>query len=234
MTYNLKKIKEKELSSFLLNPFERTAYFENVIIQKFERCHEVDDFMCINVENCSFVKNGFIVYEKEQIILTSDKMLDTDVISYAPFVDIETLRNNIKQTIISKIKEAKDDKLDEIKKMQTYIDAKKTLSRKYFHYKILTKIGKKCIKSEIKSKTYEKVSKFVNNLSDKRLSSIILGSNYDIDEFIEELITSSDFIESDVVQPEVADTMNEYIKAGKFTEQEKLFIRYLESKQKDE
>lgn len=79
MIYCLKEVKEEELVNFLLNPFERVFYFNDLLIQKFPREPLLDDFFMSNtlLNNCQ--KVGHILYGKELVMINHPNFLSQSI-----------------------------------------------------------------------------------------------------------------------------------------------------------
>lgn len=227
MSYNMKKIKEEELEEFLLNPFNRSAYFGDIIIQKLERNHQVDDFSYIDLSCNRFFRIGFILYEKREIIVERRYLLNTEIADKAPFVKIYDLEHKIREMTISKIEEAKRYRLDEIHKLSFYTEIKDELETQNFKSMIFAKLGTTHNLYKVENTTKRQVSRFMENLSDEKLISLALGSTTPIEVFVNNLMISGNFITTEIVYPELQEKVEKYVAAGKFTKREQLLIDYL-------
>lgn len=228
MSYAIKKIKGKELAEFFLNPFERSACFNDTIIQKYSRSLDVDDFICIDIYRNRALKTGFILYEKQEIIIERIYVIDSDELDHAPFVKISDLKKRIREMVGLKLEQEKTEKLDEIKKSKTYTDLKDKFMKEYFEAMVFSKLGTTYYLSDVESCTIGTISRFVNDLSDEEFVLIASGGTEPIDKCVKEIIESSNFIAADIIQPEIKKEVNEYIAAGKFSNRELILKDYLE------
>lgn len=114
MNYNLKKLKENELQHFFLNPFERSACFGNIVIQKYAVSSDIDDFILLNLSANKLFRAGFVLYEKHQIIVEEGNLLNTKVLDSAPFVRINKIKESIRETIEEKLIETNESDIDRI------------------------------------------------------------------------------------------------------------------------
>lgn len=227
MSYNIKKIKEEELEEFLLNPFNRSAYFGDIIIQKLEKNHQVDVFSYIDLSCNRFFRIGFILYEKSEIIVEKRYLLNTEIADKSQFVKIHDLEHKIREMTISKIEEAKRYRLDEIHKLSFYTEIKDELETQNFKSMIFAKLGTTHNLYKVENTTKRQVSRFMENLSDEKLISLALGSTTPIEVFVNNLMISGNFITTEIVYPELQEKVEKYVAAGKFTKREQLLIDYL-------
>lgn len=107
MNYEIKNLKETDLAPFFLNPFERNARFSNVIIQKYAVTGDIDDFMCLDFYSCRFFRTGFVLYEKNQIIVEESNIIKSKLIDKAPFIRINTIKESIREKIEAYIQETR-------------------------------------------------------------------------------------------------------------------------------
>lgn len=228
MSYTMKKIKEKELAGFLLNPFEKVAYFGELIIQKVQRNNDVDDFLCLDLYRNRVYKTGFILYEKGEIIVERMYVINYEVIDKPPFVTIEDLEEKIKETIMNKVEEAKIYRLDEIRSLPLYGEIKDSLTSQYFSPMVFAKLGTTYNLYEVESATKGRISRFVDGLIDNDIISLASGSVTPIQTVIDALIKDNNFIASEIVKPEIKEAVDKYIAAGKFTKREQILIDYLD------
>lgn len=224
MTYNIKKIEEDDFLDFLLNPFERSAYFENVIIQKLERDGLVDDFISINHKNNHIFRVGFILYQKGEIIIERSYALNTDLIDEYPCIRTADLNEQLRQEIIDKVAVAKTNKLDQLKKLPNYAKVKDVLEDKYFKAMVFAKLGTTYNLQPVESELSNKISSFLYTIKDENILSIVLGETELLDAFVDEIISSSSFLAYEVVYPELIKQVDEYVAAGKFTSREQTLI----------
>ena len=64
MSYLINKIEESELTDFLLNPYKKTIYLGDTLIQKYPINELMDDIICILNGSASFDVVGVLIIIK--------------------------------------------------------------------------------------------------------------------------------------------------------------------------
>lgn len=228
MGYKLKIIEEEELSKFLLNPYEKTVYFHGTLFQKYPKSHRIDDvFYFGNIGN-GLYKFGCVVYEKNEIILEDGFVSNCELYEQAPFVDAIDFRNRIRLEMIDRLEELKAKRLKKIKAKRKYKELYNHYKKEYFHLHVFPLLGTSSLLIKSHSGTNTKIVEFLNMLGIDELINITLGDTTKVDEFLDRVIESNDFLGTDILHPEIAKEAQEYVAAGKFTERELMLIDYVQ------
>lgn len=223
----MKKIKEEELAEFLLNPFQKVAYIGDDIIQKYERMEGVDDFILLDMHSHCFTEIGFVFYGKQIIVVEDFKTLNLEVARKHPFVDIDNLKLELKETVKARLEEVKESKIEQVKKLPEYINLKYTYKKRFLEQMIFCKLGAKSTLLSYESHTNMRINRFLNESSYDDLASIASGSMAPIDSFIDKLFLTDNFLQNEILIPDIEKEIDDYIAAGKFTKREQILIDYL-------
>lgn len=228
MSYEIKKIEEdKDLAAFLLDPFEKFAYMNNNIIQKYTRCSGVDDFVYLDMCNNRFYKIGFILYEKQAIIVGNPDVLDSDVMNKEPFISIQKLKDDVRDIVRKRLDELRIEKMEELKKTRKYVEFKKGHMEKNYEKMFYSKMKGTYESRLVNVKGIGSIFTFVNNLKYEDIVFASLGSMKIIDQFLNDFISDNTMIMISILMPEIEKEVDDYIAAGKFTKREQIFIDYL-------
>lgn len=114
MIYDIKHLDEKELGDFFLNPFERNAFFGKTLIQKYSVAGGIDDFICMDLYRNSLFRTGFILYDRQEVIVEESHYFNAKILNEAPFVRINTIKDDMHEKIAAKLKETNADGSDKI------------------------------------------------------------------------------------------------------------------------
>lgn len=228
MKYCLKEINERELAGFLLSPFERIAYFGDILVQKYPRDHMVDDFYCSKLTPKDSIKVGCILYKQNEIIMDETYLFKSDIVNDKPFVSIDQLRDEFKEMALDKVDEAKINRLQEIKSSLRYKELYDYYKESYFDSLVFSLLGTSDVKFEIKKLTYETIENHFNNIANDKFIDSEMGLVDLINPFIDKLIHTSNFIKSEILISELRKETEEYVAAGKFSKRELVLIDYLE------
>lgn len=227
MSYNVKKIEENELTEFFLNPFKKIAYYDDYVIQKIEKDHEVDCFICIDLNRRRAFRTGFIVYEKQEVIMELNYLLEGEVFNKYPFIKLCDFKSNIVDMITAKVEEIKTDKIEEFRKTEAYIEGHDAMMRQYFRQLIFAGLGTTDFTLQIDSYKCSMITRFLDELEDDDFISIAKGSMGLIDNCVEQIKISPNFIAAEILQQEIKQKVEDYLAAGKFTKREELLIDFL-------
>lgn len=201
MSYLLPKIKEDGLVDFLLNQSTKTAYVDDVLVQKYPKSESVDDIICMLERHVCYDVVGFVDYSNGKIVICKDYIFSREIRQQPQFINLYDLRANLVSTIEQRVEKEKEDKLAEIKATQDYIDL-------YNHHKprLLEAITIDMMKDEdfelpIRSYANQKIAMFVNRLKDDEVLAITSGETAEVDNQISEMMKSKDFMFHDVLAP---------------------------------
>lgn len=228
MDYKLKHLREDELSKFLLNPFQKSAYLNNRIIQKYPINESVDDIICISEVEKDFCRTGVVIYANNEIILESQSFFGTDVVNSKPFNIIDNLKEPTTELVRKMLQKSKVEKLEEIKKMELYKRVYEYRTERYFDSFVFTELGTIPISLDHSNQIDRKIKQFIDGLMLDDYIEISLGSMHVIDKFLDSFIKSELFIEIEIVDPQIIKDAKDYVAAGKFNKRELILIDYLD------
>lgn len=228
MSYLIKTIKEENLADFLLNPFDKTGYFEDYVLQKYPMDHIVDELIGINKETCSLINIGYINYKIGKVFLKSNRALKNANLETDCFVNILFFRRSLMDLLAEKIEIAKIDRLSEIESSDEYAKVYSYYKKNVFQDIVFSLLGAADYYENEPSHTAYDISDFCQSLKIDQLMDIVGGKLDVLDEFIEDIIFTNRFIRTDIVFSKIVEEANDYFKAGIFTEREKALINYLE------
>lgn len=227
MDYKLKILREDNLSKFLLNPFDRSAYIDDKIIQKYPLSESVDDIICLSNMEEDFCRVGAVIYKNNEIIIGFSSSFGLGIVNEKPFILIDNLKNTTKELVRKMLDKLKVDRLEEIRDMALYQKLYTYRTSRYLSPFVFTELGTGPITLDHGYQVNNKIAEFVNGLRLDDFIEISLGSMEVINDFLDKFITSEIFLEVEMVDPQIVRDAKDYVAAGKFNKREQILIDYL-------
>lgn len=228
MKYNIKNITKDEVTSFLLNPFDKTAYFDNLLIQKYQKSNYMDEIICLETSKDQYYAIGAVLYDNQEIVLDRYESFHEDAIDSKYVIKAYQIKDRIVQMAKEAFKEFKERKLDEIKNTDKFRKLRNDLYKELFSPIVYNKLGTSCFPVLCKSSTNNRISWFVDRLSMEDLIEIHRGKLDLIYSFFDELILTKNFMDMDIIRPEIIVKAEEYIAKGRFSKRERTLIDYIQ------
>lgn len=228
MIYKRQNIKEDELEGFLLNPFERSAIFQGMTLQKYPIIPEIDDLFCLNDSTRTMSRVGAIAYKRGEIFLLNNHNLDLTDVRSKKFTTSYKLKSMLVEIIKEELEKAKTNNWEELKKSDRYQTLYRNKKEYYLDRVIFNQLGTSIIDCNVRSWTGDRVAEFVSGLNLDDSLDALLGYMKEINKFVKQTIFSDNFLESEVIPVEIEKEAKAYIEAGRFNMRERILIDYLE------
>lgn len=232
MRYNIKNTAKDEFIGFLLNPFDKTTYFDNKLIQKYQKSHNIDKIICLKEAEGEYCVIGTVFYKSQTIILDLPELFDKDLVNSKHVTIIHKIREEIVQIAKDALEEFKMSKLDELRETKQFKSLRKDLHKDTFSHIVYNKLGTSCFPVLCKSSANNKISQFVNGLTIDELVDVQSGKMDLVYSFLNELIHTRNFMDMDILRPELIARAEAYVAKGRFSKRERILIDYL-AKTKD-
>lgn len=227
MNFKLKEITEDNLVDFLLNPFEKSAKFGDKVIQKYAVNDKLDDILVLPNNEKAFHRAGIVSYKTKDIILSISDVLETKLVKSKPFILRTTAIFKIMDLTNKRLDDYKKSNLEKIKENDLYKRLYRCLKDKYFEQLVFQELGTTNVNFNIGSLTDRDIDIFLSGLKLTDLADILSGNIKDVDALIHKITKSPNFIEAEIIQPELTREAKEYVKKGVFTKREQILIDYL-------
>lgn len=227
MKYYLKEVTEDGFAEFLLNPFERLAYLGDILIQKYPRNPEVDDFYLANTKSSELIKLGHIVYKTNDVILFNAYKLSSSMINKAPFVTALDLRTKLEEEILLAVEDVRNNRLDEVRALEKYKETYDSYKKDHFSSIIFSKLGTTPVSFGNCNKTNERIHEYVTNVQCDEFAEAKAGLIDLVSPIVTKLMNSINFIVCEVLIDDLEKEADAYIAAGKFSKRELILIDML-------
>lgn len=228
MLYLFPQIKEDGLSKFLLDQKTKTAYFDNVLIQKYPKSETVDDIICLIERHVCYDVVGFVDYAKGEIILCKDYVFSPEVRQQPEFINLYDLRNNLVSKMRKMIEEKKKAKLEELKLTERYTELYNKHKPRFIDTLVVDMLKNKDFEAPFSSYAQQKIETFVKRLKDGEVLAITGGETVSVDNQIEEIMKCREFMFTDVVVPILVEEAADMIKSGELSERLLIVKNYIE------
>lgn len=228
MSYLINKIEESELTDFLLNPYKKTTYLGDTLIQKYPKSELIDDIIYILNGSASFDLVGVVNYGKGNIAIYKDYFFSHEVRKQPQFVSLYDLRDDLVSEMEMEIEKQKNDKLAEIKASTDYMNLYDEYKGKFLEKIILDILGSEAFYVDVRSSTSRRVSRFVNSLKNKELMAIISGKRDEVNEEIKSILESENFILCHIVIPTLVEEAKEAVETGDLSERLATIKNYID------
>lgn len=227
MSLKLKEITEDELESFLLSPFKRSARFNDKIIQKYASNDRIDEILVLESKRNYYYSVGMVCYNTEDIILSLPDVLETNKTKSKPFILKTTAIFKIMDLVNERLDEYKKHNMDELKNNETYLRLYHPIRNKYFESIVFQELGSTAVEFNIHSLTEHEIDMFLSRLRLEDLAEILSGEMKQVDALIDKITKSANFLETEIIYPEIINEAKEYVAKGVFTKREQLLIDYI-------
>lgn len=228
MSYKLKKLTVENANDFFMNPFSASASIDDLIIQKYSVTKFIDTIFILNNENSHFKRAGLVNYDVGKIFVLDSAFELIKLLKKDSFILDYDFRNNLNNKITDAVLKLKEEKEEEIKSSDTYIEEKFRLTNIYRDGLIFSKLGTKpCFVSNDKD-WEQSIFRFIRSKSLENLLEMGFCSIEKIEAYATEIVQSKEFLSYEFIIPELLREVDEYVEAGVFTKREKCLINYLE------
>lgn len=224
----VQKIEEKELTSFFLNPFERTACIGNRLLQKYPRGPMMDDIIAFKVGTRDCDIYGCVDYVNKYIAVGKSYLLNYDVTKYKPFLSLYDFRYEAFDIIRKKLDKMKITKLPELKNS---IDCKmlyEQLKAKIFEPLIFSLLGTQYYNSKVKPYGTIAISMFIDMFTLDDMIAIKSGDTCFVDKELERIFNTENFMTSEIIMPLLKEEAQKSIENGTLSKRQLHLKNYLE------
>lgn len=157
--YRLKEIDKSKIVDFLLNPFERTVYYEDFLVQKYPFNELVDALIFFDRDSLSYSKIGYILYEGKEILVNNfyvgeDKAISKDLFMSGPFIGKAKVRNVIMEKVVAKLNNLKSLEFEKLKTDSHYIKLYEDCRENYFQSMVFVALGASMASFSMKSSVF--------------------------------------------------------------------------------
>lgn len=224
--YKLEVIDQSNFEEFLINPIKTAAYFNEILIQKYNIDIYIDEVFYF--KNGKFINFGLINYELKKVFLVEDFSELAQSLVGDTIVSFEEIRSKSLEAITKELNHIKDSMMDEIKKSKYYTLAYDNYHKHYFKHIVLSKITQKSPNLPAKNTSVEDLEIFTLTLPLKSLVKAINGDLTRIKVFLSAYVFSQNFIENEVVLKVVEKEAEDYLAAGRLMPREMALKKYVE------
>lgn len=232
MNHKIKKVDDDSIIDFLFNPFLRTTYYNDYIVQKYPINNTVDHILFFN--DCPYFYNnvGYVIYDKKEIIFTAREIDEKEIFndkvkSKACFIAIEDMTSNLLKETNKKLKDLINLIATEYKSKPTYSSTINDFRALYLQSAIYNTLGTSPPDFVAILNMDMLISIFMNQKSFEELIEIYLGDQKSVNEFIYNFTHSHNFLNAFILYPEILKEAADYVKEGIFSEDEELLKTYL-------
>lgn len=227
MKYYLKEVTEDGFVEFLLNPFERLAYMGDLLIQKYPKNPQVDDFYLANTESSQLIKLGNIVYKTNDVILYNAYKLSPSMINKAPFSTALDLQAKLEEEILLAVEDVRKNRLDEVRSLEKYKETYDSYKKDHFNSIIFSKLGTTPVSFGNYNKTNERIHEYVTNIQCDEFAEAKAGLIDLVSPIVTKLMNSINFIVYEALMDDLEKEADAYIAAEKFSKRELILIDML-------
>lgn len=228
MSYKLKKLTVENANDFFMNPFSVSASIDDLIIQKYSVTKFIDTIFILNSKDSHFKRAGLVSYDVGKIFVLDNAFELIKLLKKDSFILDYDFRNNLNNKITDAVLKLKEEKAEEIKSSDAYIEEKFRLTNIYRDGLIFSKLGTKpCFISNDKD-WEQSIFRFIRSKSLESLLEMGFCSIEKIEAYAAEIVQSKEFLSYEFIIPELLREVDEYVEAGIFTERERCLINYLE------
>lgn len=229
MKYCFKEIKEDEVIEFLLNPFERAAYFESYCILKFQRNMLLDDFFITNENLKDSELLGHVMYDRHLVMVVKPELLNKAILDNPCVKTINEYKAALKEGVLSRIETVKNERLEDIMSQRKYKDLYDYYHNIYNKQIIFSVLGTEAFQVQQTDETERFIAEFTTYVASENLMSDGIGDDDIINSFVDKLFEKDNFIIHNVLIPEMIKKAEEYVAIGKFSLREQKLIDFIES-----
>lgn len=222
----LDKVDNNDLVSFLINPFMKTACFNNAVLQKYPIGFRLDKV--IFLENFKLDQFAIIDYQTNKIYVDEGWFLYDCYDPDGSLVFIDDLRSMVSDLTCEFIKKMKLEKSKEIIDSDVY----NSLYKKNYHNVFQAMVFSRILGEEFEIEKKDRIGilskDFSEKISLKKLVDIVIVDLSYLKRFAENLVLSNKFIEREYVLERLQEEANEYYLKGAFVKREEAFKHFVE------
>lgn len=227
MRFKLKELKENTLEDFLLNPFSQSAMFNDDIIQKYKINDRVDAIFLLSEKRGDCRQVGIACYNYQEIFLWIRNVFGESLCETKPFRTRSDANYRAIDIITKRLAKFNENYLEKIKETEEYKRAYWHAKERYFEAIIFHELGAASVQFSGRAIAEFELSSFLDELHIVDLTLILAGETKSVDQFIKRISTSKEFIEEQIIRPELIKEAKAYIEKGIFTKREQFLIDYL-------
>lgn len=222
----IKTIRDDEIEAFLLNPFERAAYYKGKILQKYPFREDADHVIRVE-EPVKASSACFILYDQKKILYNEFYESEPYFPENEPFQKLKDQIEEIKSDMCDLLIEKVDAKRKSFKS-DPILKARYDKIKGYYFGKIVNVLlGAESFDFVKSSDAYAQIRGYVIRYNREEIVLATLDPKM-YEPFIEELSEEDDVLVYDIFHPEIIKEAKEYVKAGVFTEKEKRLIKFID------
>lgn len=219
MSYLIEKIEQDDLAAFLLNPYSKSAYFRDHLLQKYPKDHLTDDVYMIKEEKSSIKFYGRVYYWRREII----EALPFNLVQTPPFVAVRTLRSDLKGKITADLERMVVSRAAEAKSSVRYAHLVKTCRSKFIEYAIFEILGAAEAIPYIIDRTAIAISKLICEFNLDELCDIRHGNLELVNKGMDDIFMSENFLTYHILLKEIKEEAEKIVAAGKLTQRQRNF-----------
>lgn len=228
MKYKVDKVGPENLKDFLLNPFLRSSYYGDFLLQKYSKGTTYDEFVAIYEEKNMIDIVGAIDYVSGKIIMKDTFFPWTSKLNGAAIITHTDLKKSVYKIISESVQKAKEERSDEIEAYPKYEEIYKRNQTIYLKPMVFSLLGTMACGYAVEGIADDEIAEFSHRLSFSELVDIYVGDVTLLNQFIEKLTKNEMFIVADYIYPKIFQEAKDYVAAGIFSNREKCLIDYLE------
>lgn len=230
MSFKLKKINnDDELLSFLLDPFQKSASFNNDILQKYTVDEGFDEVFLLSRERGEFILASVINYDNQTILLSPNAVFEEDVRKKPCFISRNDAMVKIIERIQGKLNKYKEDNIEALKKGSLFQRSYVFLKKEYLQQIIFQELGTSSFRFRNEMIVVRNSYGFLYGLQLIEMAKMLAGDTAKLNTFVKNMEDSPNFFEAEVVMPEILKEAQAYVEKGVFTKAELQLIDYLEN-----
>lgn len=223
---NLEKVDSSNLVGFLNDPFRRSSYFKNTIIQKYPIGFRVDKV--IFLENFNLNDFAIVDYQASKIYVDESLFLYNCNDPDGSLVHIEDLRSMVSDITYEFIEKMKLDNEKDIKESPNYKGLYKKNHDSLFQMMVFSRILGETLESKNNNRTQLVSNDFAKKIILQKLVDIAMGDFEYLKKFADNLVHSNNFIEREYVLEQLKQEADEYYNKGAFVKRETAFKDFAE------
>lgn len=232
MDYKITVTDDDGMTDFLLNPFLKTFYYNDYLVQKYPVNGKVDQI--IFFDECEFFYNkvGYVLYEKKEIIVIVEKIdkkrtFSEKVINEECYISREKIESILKESTSNKFKYIKNLMQTKFEAITDYSKVVNEFRELYLQSAIYHALGTAPAEFVFNFNTIMLTDLFFMNMRNESIIDIYLGNLEMIDSFIEKTVSYSDFFKTYILYPIIFEEATAYVQKGELTEDEEMLKDYI-------
>lgn len=227
MSFRLKEIKKDQLVDFLLNPFDNCAKLGLDIIQKYKMSEKIDDILIISKKRGDVQNIGIICYDTKEVIFWPTHPFGADCYDPKYFKTKKDANQKVLDIINKRLDRYKINYLKQLKDSDDYKKMHRKVRQQYLKPIIFKELGTTLVHFKTNFPTKLKTDMFLDHLRIDDLVAILAGKMDRVDWLISEISQSEEFLEEQIIRPQIEKEAKIYIENGIFTNREQTLINFL-------